>query len=136
MHSQQLLLGVVEDIQGPEIRINVGNLMPRYLPLKDAVFKHGKRPELGEVLLLVVNDQNAVIEYHAYGENRRHFLVNGKLLYPLTDEHQFVVIQYLNGRIKTTPVDPEARVKLLAVPVGEVALFLLDDSHKIIDVTF
>ena len=135
LEDEQLLLGTVEEIRGPEVRVNTGDLMPRYLSFRQAGDKHPTTPRAGDTLLLIVNDQNTVIEYHLFGEGEWHILVKGKLLKPLPMEQYWALIQFHNGTVKTTPIDAGVWNKVAALPVGTPATFLLDNTHTVIDVT-
>ena len=134
VENERLLLGVVEEIRAQEVRVNTGDLMPRFVSLRQAGDKHRTTPRVGDTLLLIVNDQNNVIQYHLYGEDEWHVLVKGKLLKPVPRDQNWALIQFQNGRVKTTPIDSAVWNKMAALPVGALATFLLDNTHSIIDV--
>ncbi|HQU29750.1 MAG TPA: hypothetical protein PKZ24_11315 [Nitrospirales bacterium] len=132
--DQRMIYGMVEDSRGQEIRVNIGNVMPRFLSLKQAGDKHQTTPQVGDLLVLVINNQNNVIEYHLSGEERWHTFVHGKLLKTFPEDPAWVLIQFPNEEIKVTPIDEPAREKIAALPVGLDATFILDATHAIIDV--
>lgn len=134
LENERFLLGTVVAIRAQEVQVNTGDLMPRFLSLRQAGDKHRTTPRVGDTLLLVVNDQNNVIQYHLYGQEEWHLIVNGKLLKPLSREQYWVLIQFQSGQVKTTPIDPDIWNKVAVLPVGTTATFLLDNTHTVIDV--
>ena len=134
--GQRMILGIVEEIRSQEVRVNIGDVMPRFLSLKQAEDKYQLPPRVGELLVLVINDQNNVIEYHPYGEDRWHYLMHGKLLKTLPEGQTWALIQDSNGKVIMTPIDEDAREKITALPLGKDATFLMDASYSIIDVSW
>lgn len=93
-------------------------------------------PRVGNLLVLVINDQNNVIEYHVYGEESWNFLMHGKLLKSLPEDQTWALIQDPSGKVRISPIDEDAREKLAALPAGKDATFLMDASYSIIDVSW
>ena len=48
--DQRVIYGMVEDIRGQEICVNIGNVMPRFLSLKQAGDKHQTPPPSGRLV--------------------------------------------------------------------------------------
>ena len=134
--DQRMIFGVVEDIRSQEIRVNIGDLMPRFLSLKQAKDKDRPVPRVGDVLVLVINNQNNVLEYHLYGEENWHVLMQGSLVKPLSEDQTWALIKDPSGTINIMPIDRDARIKFAALPVGKDATFLVDATHSIIDVNW
>lgn len=105
LENERLLLGMVEEIRAQEVRVDTGDLMPRYVSLRQAGDKHRTSPCVGDMLLLIVNDQNNVIQYHLYGEEEWHALVNGKLVKPIPNDQYWALVQFQSGKVKTIPID-------------------------------
>lgn len=134
--GQRVILGTVEEIRSQEIRVHIGNVMPRFLSLKQAEDKYQMSPRVGDLLVLVINDQNNVIEHHVYGEDKWHYLIHGKLLKTIPEDQTWALIQDPSGKARITSIDEEAREKIAALPLGKDARFLLDASSSIIDVSW
>ncbi len=47
-----------------------------------------------------------------------------------------VVVKTEDGKTSTYPLRPLIRSKMASVPIGEPAVFLVDETNHIVDVTF
>ena len=62
--GERLVLGTVEEIAGGMIRVNIGELEPRFLSLKRAV-EQGEWPiKKGDRVEIAVSAENLVVDYH------------------------------------------------------------------------
>jgi hypothetical protein len=128
--------GTVESVRGDTVKVNTGELLPRYLSAREAGEKGMHTLTKGDQLQLVVNDQNVVVDYHLVGKEPWHRIVRGRLAQPLPVGHEWAVIRPERGNEEAFAVRPLARSKVSAIPVNVDAIFLMDETNKIIDATF
>src|SRR4029078_2202256 len=88
--------------------------------------------EVGQLIIVTLNDHNAVVDYHHPDERSDHVVLRGKLTTPLTVGLDKAVIETSQGT-KTFMVAERAKGKLTAIPVGVDAFFLADESGKLGD---
>jgi hypothetical protein len=50
--------------------------------------------------------------------------------------HEKAVIETKDGQEKSYEIRPQARSKMASIPVGIEAVFLVDETNKIVDVNF
>ena len=128
--------GTVVSVAGDIIKVNTGELLPRFLSLREAREKGLPPLKKGDQLQLVMNDQNLVIDYHLAGQKVWHRIVRGRLAQPLPVGHEWAVIHKEQGSEEAFAVRPMARSKVSSIPVNVPAVFLMDDSNKVIDASF
>src|SRR5438105_2630986 len=134
--DDRLVVGVVEEVKNNEVRVNTGELMPRFLPLKEGR-QDQQRPLIkGDLLEIWVNDQDLVVDYHSVDTLGWHRIIRGMLVQPLAVDQEWAVIKPAKGKEEAFAIRPLAKSKVAALPVGEVALFLIDKTNKIVDATF
>jgi hypothetical protein len=134
--ADRVIVGTVEDVRGDQIKVNTGGVTPRYVSSKQAQEK-GIRPlEKGDQLLIVLNEQNAVLGYHRVGEMGLHEIIHGRLAQPLMVGQEWAVIQPEGKKEQAYRVRPLVRSKMAAVPIGLPAVFLIDETSQIMDVVF
>jgi hypothetical protein len=134
--GHRILYGTVESIQGDLVKVNTGELTARFLSAKEAVEKGLPPLKRGDQLQLAVNDHNIVVDYHLKGQEIWHRMIRGELAQPLPVGQEWAVIRTENGKEEAFAVRPLARSKVSAIPVHAPAIFLTDESNKIIDATF
>jgi hypothetical protein len=134
--DDRLVVGTVEEVTANEVKVNTGQLMPRYLPLKDAVQNRVRPLIRGDVVEIWVNDQDVVVDYHPLDTLGWHRIVRGSLAQPLSDNQEWAVIRNAQGKEEAHAIRPLTRSKVAALPVGSLALFLIDRANKIVDATF
>jgi len=134
--GHRILQGTVESIHGDLVKVNTGELLPRYLSAKEAMEKGLTLFKRGDRLQLAVNDHNIVVDYHLEGQGVWHRMIRGQLAQPLPVGQEWAVIRMENGKEEAFAVRPLARSKVSAIPVHAPAVFLTDESNKIIDATF
>jgi len=134
--TDRIIVGTVEDVQGEQIKVNIGELQPRFLPLEMAKDKGFPAIKKGDQLVLTVNDQNLVVDFHPWGHPGEHHIVRGALVTPLAVGHDRAVIRTKEGKEQELEIRPLARSRVAALSVGTSALFLLDESNKIADAFF
>ncbi|WP_447979526.1 hypothetical protein [Candidatus Nitrospira bockiana] len=134
--GHRILGGTVESITGDTIRVNTGELLPRFLSLREATEKGLSDLKKGDRLELAVNDQNLVVDYHLAGQETWHRIIRGHLAQPLPVGQEWAVIKTEGGKEEAFAVRPLARSKVAAIPMYAPAVFLLDEAGKVIDATF
>ncbi len=118
------------------VRINTGEVEPRFIPVKEALEKGLPPLKRGDRLTLAVNDQNLVIDYRLADQDSWYRIVRGQLAQPLPVGHEWAVIRAEDGKEEAVAVRPLARSKVAAIPTNVPALFLLDQANKVVDATF
>ncbi|MGE3151788.1 MAG: hypothetical protein AB7G48_09760 [Nitrospiraceae bacterium] len=134
--GERIVLGTVEAIEGGMIRVNIGELEPRFIPLKGALEKGEWSLKTGDRIELAVSAENLVVDYHPVNEPGWHRIVRGQLAQPLVVGYEWAVIRTDNGKEEAFAVRPLARLKVAALPIGLPALFLIGETNKILDATF
>lgn len=134
--GHRILHGTVESVRGDLVKVNTGELVSRYLSSKEAVEKGLPRLNKGDRLELAVNDHNMVVDYHLAGKSTWHRIIRGQLAQPLPVGQEWAVIRTEDGSEEAFSVRPLARSKVSAIPIHAPAMFLTDESSKIIDATF
>jgi hypothetical protein len=129
--GDRLVTGRILSIRGNQMEIDIGTVKSLYVPLRPARTKE-QTFEVGQPILVTLNDHNAVVDYHHPNERPDHQVVRGKLTTPLTVGLDKAVIETPQGT-KTFMVTERAKGKLTAIPVGVEAFFLADESGKLID---
>ncbi|MBS0181436.1 MAG: hypothetical protein JSS39_03485 [Nitrospira sp.] len=134
--GERIVLGTVEAIEGGMIRVNVGELQPRFIPTKGAMEKGEWSLKKGDRIELAVSAENLVVDYHPVNAPGWHRIIKGQLAQPLIVGYEWAVIRTDNGKEEAFPVRPLARLKVAALPIGVPALFLIGEAGKILDATF
>lgn len=134
--GERIVLGTVEAIEGEMIRVNVGELQPRFIPTKGALEKGEWSLKKGDRIELAVSAENLVVDYHPVNAPGWHRIIKGRLAQPLIVGYEWAVIKTDNGKEEAFPVRPLARLKVAALPIGVPALFLIGEAGKILDATF
>jgi hypothetical protein len=129
--GDRLVTGRIVAIRGNQMEIDIGNVKSLYVPVRPARVK-GQTFEVGQPIIVTMNDHNAVVDYHHPNERSDHQVVRGKLTTPLTVGLDKAVVETSEG-IKTFMVTDRAKGKLTAIPVGVDAFFLADESGKLVD---
>ena len=134
--EHRVIFGTVEAITGEQIRVNTGELQPRFLSLKIAKDKGLPEIKPGDRLEITLNDNNAPVDYHSVGGDSQHKVVRGELVTPLVVGQDRALIRTETGKEESYALTGAAKSKLAAMPVGSEVLFFLDESNKIADATF
>jgi hypothetical protein len=81
--GHRIVQGVVESVHGDLIRVNTGELLPRFLSAKEASEKGLPPLRRGDSLKLAINDHNIVVDYHRADREVWHRMIRGTLAQPL-----------------------------------------------------
>jgi TusA-related sulfurtransferase len=134
--EHRIIFGTVEAIAGEQIKVDTGELQPRFLSLKIAKDKGLPEIKPGDRLEITLNDNNAPVDYHPVGAGSQHKVVRGELVSPLIVGQDRALIRTETGKEESYEVTGPAKSKLAAMPVGSKVLFFFDESNKIADATF
>jgi hypothetical protein len=134
--TDRIVIGTVEEIRSDQIRVDIGDIEPRYLPLAVAKEKDMPKIKKGDKLVIIVNDQNLVVDYHPFCEPGHLHIIRGALTTPLVIGQEKALIRTREGKEASFEIRPLARSRIAGLPVGSPALFLLDESNKIVDAFF
>jgi hypothetical protein len=137
LQGNRTVFGKVEAVTSDQIRADIGEVQPRFLPLKQAKEKRFPAIKPGDDLIIVVNEQNLIVDYHPLEyHSGSHKVVRGKIADSMPIGHDRVVIKGVDGKEQSYNVRSQARSKLAAIPVGTAAIFLLDETNQVADATF
>jgi len=137
LQGDRAVIGTVEAITGDQIKVNIGEVHPRFLPLRAARERGLATIKPGDQLMIVLNGDNLVVDYHPPDQTiTEHRIIQGQIAQNLTIGHDTAVIRRLNGQEETLEIRPAARSKVASIPVGVESLFLIDEMNKIVDATF
>ena len=129
--GNRLVTGRVKEIRGNQMEVNIGNPKSLYLPLKPAA-KKGQTFKPGDLIVITLNDHNALVDYHPPGETSHPQVIEGQLATPLSVGLDKAVIVTSEGT-KTFMVTERAKSKLGAIPIGVPAVFLVDETGQLMD---
>jgi hypothetical protein len=137
LQGNQTVFGRVEAVTSDQIKVDIGEVQPRFLPLKPAEEKNFPEIKPGDDLVITVNEQNLIVDYHPVGyASKDHKIVHGAIADTMPVGHERVVIKGTDGKEQSFEVRSQARSKMRSIPVGTPALFLIDETNKVVDATF
>lgn len=134
--GDRVLLGTVVTVAAEQAQIDTGEPERRFVPMNVRKTKGLPTLKKGDRVEVIVNDQNLLVDVHLVGEGAHHLIVQGKLAQPLVTGHNRAVIRTADGAEDHCFIRPVARSKVASIPVGVEAVFLIDELHQIVDVTF
>lgn len=134
--DDRLVQGTVQDVRAGQIQVNIGELMPVFLSVEAAAEKGMPSIQPGDKLTLVVSDQNQFIDFHLADQPGWDRVLKGRIAQPVLGDQRWAVIRTMQGKLEPYEVAEVARRKVLHLPVGVPAMFLLNKANIIIDATF
>jgi hypothetical protein len=134
--DDRLVRGTVQEVGSGQIQVNIGELMPVVLSVKAASEKGMPSLQPGDKLTLVVSGENIVVDFHLADQPGNDRVLKGSLLQPIVGDQRWAVIRTTQGVNEPYEVVEGARQKMLNIPVGVPALYLLNTESLIIDATF
>ena len=136
LKANRSVLGKVQSVASDQIKVDIGEVQPRYLPLTQAKQKGFPEVKEGDDLIIVLNAENLLVDYHLLdGEASAHTIIRGEVAQNLTVGHDSVVIRS-GDKEQSFVIRSQARSKLAAIPVGTPAVFLLDETNQVADASF
>lgn len=134
LQGNRSVLGRVLAITSDQIKIDIGEVQPRFLPLKQAQQKGFPAIAEGDDVIIVLNAENLLVDYHPLdGEASAHTIIRGEIAQNLPVGQEHVVIKSAGKELSFT-IRSQARSKVAAIPVGVAAVFLIDETNQITDV--
>ena len=134
--GDRILIGTVVEVRSDQARIDTGEELPRFVPIEVREAKGLPDLKIGDGVEITVNDQNLLVDVHLIGEASHHRVVEGQLIQSLVTRPDRAVLRTTGGKEESHAIRPVARSKMASVPVGVDAVFLIDESDRIVDVTF
>ena len=136
LKGNRSVLGKVLAVASDQIKVDIGEVQPRFLPLAQAKQKGFGEIKEGEDLIIVLNAENLLVDCHPLdGETSAHTIIRGEVAQNLTIGHDTVVIRS-GGKEQSYVIRSQARSKLAAIPIGTPAVFLIDETNQIADASF
>ena len=132
IQGERQLTGVVRKITGEQIEVDAGEVQPRFLSLNESKEK-GFSLNPGDKVEMTVNEQNLVVDYHPFHHGQAHKEIKGRIAQALAIGHEQAVIRTEGGSEESYAIRPLARSKIASIPVGESAIFVVDETNQIID---
>lgn len=137
LQGNRAVLGKVIAVTSDQIKVDIGEVQPRFLPLKQAKQKNFSTIKPNDDLVIIVNEQNLIVDYHRLGAlSGSHEVVRGKIAANMPVRHDQVVIQGVDGKEQSFKVRSQVRSKLASIPVGIPGIFLIDETNQVADATF
>lgn len=134
LKGSRSVLGKVLAVTSDQIKVDIGEVQPRFLPLKQAKQKGFPTIAEGDDLIVVLNAQNLLVDYHPLeGETSAHTVIRGEIAQNLPVGQETVVIKSA-GKEQSFRIRSQARSKIAAIPIGAAAVFLIDETNQIADV--
>ena len=134
LKGNRSVLGKVLAITSDQIKVDIGEVQPRFLPLKQAQQKGFPGVAEGDDLIVVLNAQNLLVDYHPLdGQASAHTIIRGEIAQNLLVGQEQVVIKSAGKELSFT-IRSQVRSKVAAIPVGVAAVFLIDETNQIADV--
>jgi len=96
--DDRLVVGVVKEVKDKQVKVNTGELMPRFLPQKEET-ENRRRPLIkGDMVEIWVSDQDMVVDYHPLDTLGWHKIIRGALVQPLAVGQEWAVIKNDKGK--------------------------------------
>lgn len=134
LKGNRSVLGKVLAITSDHIKVDIGEVQPRFLPLKQAQQKGFPGITEGDDLIVVLNAENLLVDYHPLeGQASAHTIIRGEIAQNLPVGQEQVVIKSA-GKERSFTIRSQVRSKVAAIPVGVAAVFLIDETNQIADV--
>jgi hypothetical protein len=134
--DDRLVSGTVQDVKSGQIQVNIGELMPVFLSVEAASEKGMPSLQRGDKLTMVVSAENEYIDFHLANQAGWDRVLKGSIIQPVVGDQRWAVIRTMQGLHEPYEVAEGARQKVLNIPIGMPALYLLNKANLIIDATF
>ncbi len=135
LKGNRSLLAKILAVSSDQIKVDIGEVQPRFLPLKQAQQKDFPPLSEGDDLIVVLNEQNLLVDYHPLdGESSAHTIIRGEITQNLPVGQETAVIKS-GGKEQSFPIRSQVRSKVAAIPRGVTAVFLIDETNQIADVS-
>lgn len=134
--------GTVEKMKGNQVQNKTGENQPRIISLRNSGMQGTSEMQVGDLIDLTFNLSGAVVGYHIVNAvsltegSDDHLILKGHIADPFVNSHRTALIRTDDGKELSLDVRPEVRSKMSALPVGIDAVFMLDETNRIVDVNF
>lgn len=122
--DDRVVLDTVEEVRSDQARIDIGEVMFRYVPMGVRKAKGLPTLKKGDRIEITINDQNLLVDVHLVDESSHHYVVQGQIAEPLVTGSGKAVLRTVGGVEESHVIRPVARSKVASVPVGADAVFL------------
>jgi hypothetical protein len=126
-----IVKGIVEEIKGEMIRVNLGDLKTRPLSLKQAQSQGVASLKEGDSVNIIINAENGIVDFYREGDRPKHRILHGRVA-DIADDVEWAEILTDTGEKKRLGVQSEARPRIKRVYSGAPAMFLVGED-KILD---
>lgn len=131
LKGQRIETGTVVETLAAQIAVMSDHPRPRYLGIKE-----GLSPSIGDKVEMVINAQNAVVDYYPASATRPTYqIVEGSLAASLAIGHEHAVVDTKEGKTRAFRIKPVVRSKIASIPLGVEAVFLVQNG-TILDSNF
>ncbi|MGC3976339.1 MAG: hypothetical protein QM771_18435 [Nitrospira sp.] len=135
LKGNRTVLATILAVTSDQIKVDIGEVQPRFLPLKQAQQKGFPQLSEGDDLIVVLNEQNLLVNYHPLdGGTSAHTIIRGELSQNLPTGHETAVVKS-GGKEQSFKIRSQARSKVAALPRGAKAVFLIDETNQIANVS-
>jgi|CXWL01.1.fsa_nt_gi hypothetical protein len=134
--DDRLVSGTVQDVRSGFIQVNIGQLQPVVLSVGATSEKGMPSLQPGDKLTIIVSNENEFIDFHLADQPGWDRMLIGRLIQPVVAGQRWAVIRTAQGLNEPYEVAEGARQKVLNIPVGVPAMYLLNKANLIIDATF
>jgi hypothetical protein len=83
LRGNRHVTGTVEEVKGGQIKVNTGEVQPRFVPLNEAKDKGFASVNKGDKMEITLNDQNLIVDYHPAERPGSHRTIKGRVAQPL-----------------------------------------------------
>ncbi len=134
--DDRLVPGTVQDVKSGQIQVNIGELMPVFLSVNAASEKGMPSLKPGDKLTIIISAENEFIDFHLANQPGWDRVLKGHLTQPVVGDQRWAVIRTRQCLNEPYEVAEGARQKVLNIPIGVPALYLLNKANLIVDATF
>ncbi|NGZ94595.1 MAG: hypothetical protein CV089_00430 [Nitrospira sp. WS110] len=91
----------------------------------------------GDWVKMVFNEPQVLVDFHPLGhKDDHHTVITGHIAPQMKVGQEQVVVKMEDGQSIAYPIAPLMRSKTASMPVGAPAVFLVDETDRIVDVTY
>jgi len=134
--DDRIVIGTVQHVRSGVVQVNIAELEPLFLSLEAAAEKGISSIKPGDKLKIVISGENEPIDFQPADQPGWDRVLKGHLIQPLMGDQRWALVRTAQDMNEPYEVAEVARHKVLNIPVGVPAMFLLDKGNVIIDATF
>lgn len=130
--GQRIVIGIVEEAGADMAKVRTAEVQPLHLSVKQGLEKGVGSLKKGDPVVIIMNADNTVVDYHLAGQSGAHQIIKGTLA-ELADDVAWAVIVNAKGERHKYDVQGNIRSRLQQVQKGTSAVFLLGENNDIVD---